>query len=252
MAFHVEVLGASGTFPTPGSATTGFLLRSGDFDLWLDAGTGTFANLQRHTDYFEVDAVVISHLHLDHILDLYPFYYALRYSNERRDPTHIPVYSVKGAEEFLTRMLSEDGTEDFGGYLDFEVIEAGKSHDIGPFGFSFQKCVHPTHTLAMKIALDGKQLAYTADTGYSPDLGKFFEGCSTLIAEATLLDPMPALEHIHMTAEEAGLVARESGADRLVLTHISPGLDIDRIVEEASKSFPNQIVVASDGMTIEV
>lgn len=252
MGFEVKVLGASGTYPTPGSASTGFLLTAGDFDLWLDAGTGTFANLQTHIDYFKVGAVVISHLHLDHILDLYPFYYALRYSTERREPTHVPVHSVEGAEKFLMRILSEDGVADFGGYLDFEVIEAGQESKIGPFGFSFHKSVHPTHTLAMKIEHDGSTLGYTADTGYSPDLGAFFRGCSTLIAEASLLEPMPALECIHMTAEEAGNVATESGAERLVLTHISPGLDADRILEQASKRFDKEIVIATDGMTLEV
>lgn len=68
-------MGASGTYPSPGAACSGYLLRLDGSSVWVDAGTGTFANLQEQADYLGLDALVLSHMHSDHVLDIYPFYH---------------------------------------------------------------------------------------------------------------------------------------------------------------------------------
>ncbi|HMC04557.1 MAG TPA: MBL fold metallo-hydrolase, partial [Actinomycetota bacterium] len=86
MPFEVIVLGGSGTFPAPGAACSGYLFRSATTNLWVDTVPGTFANLQRHIDPAEVDAILISHLNLDHCTDFFPYTYWKRYGPGKAAP----------------------------------------------------------------------------------------------------------------------------------------------------------------------
>jgi len=253
-AFEVVVLGASGTYPTFDSPTTGFLLQSGGSNVWLDAGTGTFANLQRHTNFFDLDAVVLSHLHLDHILDLYPFYYALRYSKESRGPQAMKVYAPAGARERLEPLASSGGVHHAGfeGFLDFHSIASGDKVNTGDFAFTFQQSIHPVETLGMRIEAGGKTLAYTADTGPSPELTELAVGADVLIAEASMQEQQENMTEVHMTAEQAGELAAEARVGRLVLTHIVPGLDHLESVKQAASKFDGEVVAAVPNMKIEL
>ncbi|MCA1841533.1 MAG: MBL fold metallo-hydrolase, partial [Actinobacteria bacterium] len=228
MSFDVVVLGASGTFPTKDGAATGLLFRGDSAHVWVDAGTGTFANLQRYVDYFDLDAVVLSHLHLDHILDIYPLYYGLRYSvRSTSTPTRMDVYAPAGTEAFLARMLYKgDGDEpqDFCDYLSFQTIGSGQERTIAGFSFRFAATRHPTETLAMRVERDGRSLTYTSDTAPDDTLIALAKGSNVLIAEASLQVPNESLTDVHMTAEQAGKLAADAQVDRLVLSHVSPGL----------------------------
>jgi ribonuclease BN (tRNA processing enzyme) len=253
MSFEVVVLGASGTYPVPGRASSGYLLRSEGVDVWLDAGTGTFANLQQHVNFLEVHATVLSHMHSDHFLDLYPFYFGMRF--HPTDPHGFAVYAPAGAEELMCRLFATGGDpqfEDFGGYLKFADISSGGELDIGPFHFRFVRSVHPIETLAMRIEAGGRVLGYTADTAPSDDVARLVEGADILIAEATLQAPDEKLALVHMTAEEAGQMAAEAGAGRCVLTHLWPTLDPKISVEQAGKHFDGEILLAADHFIFEV
>ena len=87
------VLGSSGTWPNAGIATSGYLVRHDGFNLYMDAGTGTLANLQKHIAIEDVDAIVVSHEHPDHFVDLYPFFYAWHYG-ELGEPG-LPVFGSR-------------------------------------------------------------------------------------------------------------------------------------------------------------
>jgi ribonuclease BN (tRNA processing enzyme) len=253
MSFEVVVLGASGTYPVPGRASSGYLLRSEGVDVWLDAGTGTFANLQQHADFLEVSAAVLSHMHLDHFLDLYPFYFGMRF--HPTEPHGFPVFAPAGAEELMCRLFATGGDprfENFGGYLKFGDISSAGELDIGPFHFRFTRSVHPIETMAMRIETGGRTLGYTADTAPSDDVTELVEGADILIAEATLQAPDANLALVHMTAEEAGEMARKAGVQRCVLTHLWPTLDPEVSVEQAAKRFDGEILLAADHLIFEV
>lgn len=253
MAFEVTVLGASGTYPTPGAACAGYLLRSGGADVWLDAGPGTFANLQRHTRYDQVRALVLSHLHPDHILDAYPFYYALRYGLDSGNRKSFPVYAPAGAEEHLEKLLSiRDAAGKFDGYLSFKSVAPGEELTIGPFNFRFGLSVHPIETLAMRVEAEGRVFAYTADTGPGGAIDELAEGADSLFCEATLQEVAVDLAEVHMTAEQAGALAAKAGVRRLVLTHIWPGLDPQKSVAQARSHFSGEVLVAEDNLNFQV
>lgn len=253
MAFEVVVLGASGTYPTTKSACSGYLLRSTGTDVWVDAGPGTFLNLQRHADFLGLRALILSHLHLDHVLDLYPFYFAMRF--RPTEPAGFEVYAPAGAEEHLAqlfRISPDPAWRDFGGYLKFHAIGDGSEVSIGPFRFRFAKSIHPVETLAMRIEADGRSLVYTSDTGPGDGIWALARDADLLIAEATLQASNHDLAEVHLTAEETGQLAAQAGVKRLVLTHIDPSLDPVESVALAKKHFSGEIVVATDHMVLEV
>lgn len=248
--FEAIVLGSSGTYPKPGGATSGFLLRVGEYTVWMDCGTGTFANLQRHTDFRELSGVVISHLHLDHFLDFYPLYYALRYGKDSRGPEGLEVYAPAGAEEHLSKLLSPTSDEGFGGYFDFRTVRSGDKVAILPFVFTFRQTRHPVETLAVRVEANGRSLVYTSDTGWSDGLVRFAQGANVLIAEASLQEEDDSLSNVHMTAEEAGRLAKDAAVGRLVLSHLVPGLDPMVSVDQAAEHFRGKILVAVDNLNI--
>ena len=107
---QLTILGSGGGWPRPGLAASGYLLRHEGFVLWLDAGTGTLANLQEHVELLDVDAVVVSHRHFDHFLDLYPYFLALWFDQRR---THsIPLFAPPGMFEHAVQ-LEENLSEVF-------------------------------------------------------------------------------------------------------------------------------------------
>lgn len=247
--FEVVVLGASGTYPRPGGACSGFLLRCGGSHVLVDAGPGTFANLQRHMDFHDLNAVVLSHLHLDHILDFFSLYHALRYGKDGRGPEYLEVYAPEGAEEHLRSLLSPTGQADFAGYFDFHVIRSGDKVGLMPFVFTFRKTAHPVETMAMHVDVNGRTLVYTSDTAWSDGLVAFARNANVLIAEASLQEEGPGTE-VHMTAEQAGKLADMAGVGRLVLTHIVPGLDPMVSVEQAAQHYKGKIIAATDHYVI--
>lgn len=250
--FEVVVLGASGTYPQPDKAATGYLLRSGGFHIWMDAGSGTFANLQRHTDPQGLHAVMISHLHIDHILELFSFYYALRFSAGSQGPRGLQVFAPAGAEAHLSQLVSPTGADGFGGYFKFRTVRSGDKISLEPFIFSFLRSIHPVECLSMRVEAGGRTLVYTSDTGWNDELVEFSRGADVLIAEASMQAPNPIMAQVHMTAEEAGSLAEKAGVGRLVLTHIVPGLDPNLSLEQASKEFHGEVIVATDNAVIEV
>jgi ribonuclease BN (tRNA processing enzyme) len=250
--FEVIVLGASGTYPSAEAACSGFLLKAGHTQVWADAGPGTFSNLQEHTAYDEVRALVLSHLHIDHFTDLYAFYYALRYSSESKGPIGLEVYAPGGSEAHLEPLVSTTGPDGFGGYLSFKPIKSQDELQIGSLLFRFERTEHPIETLAMRVEANGRSLVYTADTAPSDAVVELATGVDLLIAEASWQSPSTSGRPVHMTAEEAGQMARDAGVGRLVLTHIVPTLDPAVSVEQARMHFKGDVVAAADHMRLEV
>lgn len=251
-AFEVVVLGASGTYPRPDRACSGYLLRFGAYHVWIDAGSGTFVNLQRHADPHDLQAIVISHLHIDHILDLFSLYYALRFGAGGRGPRGLEVFAPAGSEAHLAQLISPVTQDGFAGYYQFRPIRSGDRIDIEPFVFSFLRTVHPVECLAMRVEAGNRTLVYTADTGWSEELIEFARGADLLICEASLQTADPATSRVHLTAEQAGTLAAGAGVGRLVLTHIVPGLDPNLSLEQASTRFGGEVTLATDNLVVPV
>ena len=250
----LTVLGKSPAWSDAGGACSGYLVREEETVILLDCGNGVFGKLRARLDYREVDAVVISHLHGDHVLDLVPFAYALTLGpGGRRRGSKPRLIAPLGAEAFFRRLT---GTwEDDELILDafaIEEYEPGSEHEVAGISVRTHAVPHIGATHALELTSPaGERLVFGADGRYSEELIAAAAGADLLIAEATLPDLDPT-QDFHMSAEEAGALASAAGVGRLVLTHLSDELDLERARERAAAAFDGPVTVAVEGLEIEL
>ena len=174
----LTVLGCSGSYAGPGDACSGYLVRSGETNIWIDTGPGTLANLQRFIAPAELTAVVVSHQHPDHFGDLPVFYNVCRFFSPI---TTIPVFTTAGVRELVDH-ISEDASDAF----EWNVITDADEVTIGGVTVRFSRTDHPVETLAARVAQNGRSLAYSADTGPGWSLAELGDPVDVAIVEATM------------------------------------------------------------------
>lgn len=254
----VTVLGGSAAGASPGQGCSGYLVEHAGTRLVLDLGPGTFPELRLHLDFRTLDAVVISHLHLDHMLDIFTLRYALAY-NPIPAPAPIPVWVPPGGRQFLddaARVFA--GEAEAGAFYDvFEIREYDPDTELllGSLTLRFRPTVHfvPCWAIRVSSGRDG-DLFYTADTGPTADLLPLASGVGLVISEGTATPDheQPLALRGHLTPEEAGILARDAGAQILLLTHLWAELDPFRALHEAESAFGGPVVLASRGTHLTV
>lgn len=252
---RLVVLGSSGTYDTPGRPASGYLVEHQSTRIWLDAGPGTFAALQTVTDYVTIDAVVISHSHPDHCTDLFSFYHAVRYGARPRNS--VPVYCAEGIPARFDAFLS--GHEDPGfehrifETLDFREVADGDEVEVHDLILRFAAADHPPPTVACRIVADGRVLAYSADTGPAGTWAEVAKDSNLFLCEAGFQGEAEAKPWPHhLTASEAGQIARQANARRLMITHLWPTLDPKRSLLEAEATFGREVELAVPGLGTRV
>ena len=243
---ELTVLGSGGGWALANGAACGYLLQHDGFNLWVDAGTGTLANLQAHVAIPDVDAVVISHRHFDHFLDLYPYFLARYYPVPDRLPKQ-DLFAPPGMFEHALQLEPE-----LAGAFDAHVVELGSGFEVGPFSIRTAPMRHPVPTLGMRIEADGTALAYSADTGPTDELVRLATGADLMLCEATWLAVPPAAGPFHLTPPDAGDLAARAGVGRLVLTHIWPTNDREETRGMAEAAFGGPVDVAEVGMRVHL
>jgi ribonuclease BN (tRNA processing enzyme) len=256
ISMRLTVLGGSAASPNAGMGCAGFLIETRTTRLVLDLGPGTLPELRRHTDFRRFDAVIISHMHLDHVLDLLALRHALAY-NPVPPPAPIPVWLPPGGIDVLVRATAPfDACDEPGRFAaTVSVVEYDPARPlaIGDATVTFAPTTHYVPAWAIRVQAPGTTaLGYTGDTGPAAKLAGFFSGIEVLIAEATLLEPgdRPPAERGSLTAAEAGALAAASGAATLVLTHMWEELDFGAYRERAAAAFRGRIELATPGLTI--
>jgi ribonuclease BN (tRNA processing enzyme) len=258
---RLTVLGKSPSWQDAGGACSGYLLEEDGVTVLLDCGNGVFSKLRRYRDYTRVDAVLISHLHADHFLDLVPFAYALTYA-PRQQP--VPVDRWPGtsspacprliapprARDIFRRVVGAWGSEDLiEKAFALEEYEESSLPEVGPLRFSFRLVPHfqETFAICVRSANGGGRLVFGADSRPTEELVQFARGADLLLIEATLPRPERTGKRGHLTPREAGEHGRDSGVRRLVLTHISDELDQLWARKEAAAVFDGPVEVAQEG-----
>jgi len=255
---QITVLGKSPSWQDVDGACSGYLVEEDATAIVLDCGNGVFGKLRRYRDYCSVDAVVISHLHADHFLDLVPFAYALTYGpgQHRVDgPAHPELHAPRGARETFRRVVGAWGNEDLiEAAFDLREYDPDAVVEFASLRVRFQAVPHYLATHAVEVAAGngGGRFTFGADCRPSEELVEFARGTDLLIAEATLPRPEPDGVRGHLTPAEAGDHARRAGARRLVITHISDELDQDWAREQAERGFGGSVDVAREGAVYTV
>jgi ribonuclease BN (tRNA processing enzyme) len=253
---QVTVLGKSPSWQDAGGACSGYLVQDAGLTLLLDCGNGVFGKLRATSDYRDVDAVVLSHLHADHFLDLVPFAYALTYGPgaEERGAARPALHAPPGARDAFRRVCGTWGPETLIEDA-FELREYAIDAELAiePLVIRFASVPHYTATQAVSIAdRRGRRFTFGADSAPSDALVEFASGSSLLMLEATLTEPEAEGPRGHLTATEAGEHARRAGAERLVLTHLTDEMDVEAARAHAEAAFGADVSVAAEGDRYEV
>lgn len=247
----LTVLGSSNAVPRPGRACSSYLVGSGGSALVIDLGTGALGNLYRHRSAESIDAVVVSHMHADHFLDLIPLRYALKYGPRTHDKK-IALWLPEGGQEMLRKMVEAFVPESPGDFLgevfDVATYDAAAGLRIGELRVKFGATEHYIPTFAIRCEAGGRSLTYSADTAPSENVVRLAHECDLFLCEATLrsgdADSRP---RGHASAREAGEMAQSAGVAKLLLTHYPAELSVERLSTEASAEFAGGVAVVDDG-----
>lgn len=243
MSLAITVLGCSGTWGSATSACSGYLVSDGTTRVWLDCGPGTLSAIQQHCGLDEIDAVVVTHEHPDHMLELPVLRNAFTYGVERRD---VPLYAPRGVFGMLDAIL---GTRKAMPAFLPKMVGDRSVARIGGLRFQFSRTDHPVETLAVRVddeANGSGSLIYSSDTGPGWSISALGDRTDLAIVEATFLDgEVGASEAFHRTAKQTGADAKEAGVRRLVVTHVPPTGDGERHRAEAEAAFGGPTLLAA-------
>lgn len=246
MTLSVTVLGSSAMYQTHERACSGYLLESSRARIWMDAGGGTWRNLQQACSQDDVHAIVLSHRHPDHTIDVFQCFHARRYGridSMRKIPLLAPAETLERLVAFSNEM-----DESF----DLQPVRAGESMKVEDIALSFFEMAHPPETIGIRAECDGAIVGYSSDTGPGGDLEGVASGAHVFLCEATFQESDEEWEG-HMTAAQAGKAAARAGAEQLVLTHLPDERDLQVSLTEARGSSGEvNVRLASDNLRIEL
>lgn len=243
---RLTVLGSCGGFPEPGRACNGFLLEHADYTIVLDLGYGTLPRLLASRPGGDVDAIVITHEHPDHCIDLHALFRVRFYGSDRH--ARIPLYCPPGV---LDRLAGIEPDVDLS--VVFDLTPLPGSCDIGPFRLTSTVLPHFVDNVGVRLQSRDLTLAYTGDTAPVPELAELGRDADLFIVEATdrpgeIARPARNL----MTAAEAGHWAAAAGAGRLLLTHFWPGRDRRASIAAAREHYDGDVIAADEGLILDL
>ena len=234
----LTMLGVNGPYPSIKGACSGYLLTSdsGRTRILIDCGSGVLGRLLNECTVRDLSAVVLSHLHFDHMSDMLPMNYLLNAAGVEC----LKVICPKTPEK--VRRILEDGALDL--YPTQDMV-------IGEMKLEFLRVAHPVETYAVRVICDGKTFVYTGDTNECDALTLFAAGADLLLADAGLLRDDWTIKKPHMTSGMCARLARDAGVKMLVLTHINPSYNAEAVLDEAVNDFP-EAMVARAGIRISI
>jgi ribonuclease BN (tRNA processing enzyme) len=256
---RLTVVGCSGSFPGPESPASSYLLQVDDTDgrTWnvvLDLGNGALGPLQAHVRLQDVDAVLLSHLHADHCLDLCGYYVALKYAPSGPRHGRIPVWGPKGTDRRMARAYDLNPSPGMSEEFDFRTLDDATHVDVGPLRILPRRVNHPVEAYGFRIegpstAQPGERrtLVYTGDTDSCLEVEELSQGADLLLSEAAFHEGRDFARGIHLTGRRAGELAAKADVKRLVLTHLPPWNDPALTIEEARSAFDGPIQLAQPG-----
>ena len=246
----LTVVGSSGSFPSADSPCSCYLVQADGYRLVIDLGNGALGALQRYCGLYEVDAVVLSHLHADHCVDMCAYYVARNYRVEGC-PDPLPVYGPHGTAERLARAYDMDEHPGMKQVFDFNTLENG-TFQLGPFSITAARVAHPVEAFAFRVEHGGSSLVYSGDTGPCAQLVDLAGGADLLLSEAAFTHGKEEIPDLHLNGRQAGEHAARAGVGRLVLTHIPPWTDPERNRADAVAAYGGPVELARPGAVYTV
>ncbi|HEX7744414.1 MAG TPA: MBL fold metallo-hydrolase [Micromonosporaceae bacterium] len=247
---RLTVLGCAGSFPGPDSACSAYLVEAAGFRLLVDFGPGSLSALQRYAGLYAIDAILLTHLHPDHMLDACSYVVVRRYApNGAQSP--LPVYAPPGAPDRIAAGYSADeGPVD--DVYTFYGLQPG-TFPIGPFAVTVDRVNHPVETYGVRLEHEGRVLCYSADTAPCEPLLRLAHGADVFLCEASYLEGAANPPDLHLTGREAGEAATKAGVGRLLLTHLVAAWGSEAATqEEAETAFTGPVEVVRPGARYQI
>ncbi|WP_039237595.1 MBL fold metallo-hydrolase [Bacillus thermotolerans] len=241
---NVTVIGCWGGYPKVNEASSGYLFEEGGFKMLIDCGSGVLSKLQNHIQPEDLDAVLLSHYHPDHVADIGVLQHARligKYLD--KEVSTLPIYGHREDEQGFAALTYKDITEG-------RAYNPDEKLSVGPFTVEFLRTAHPVPCYAMKISTRRNSVVYTADSSYQESFVSFAKGSSVLLCESNFYKGMNGAAAGHMTSEEAGKLARLAEVNTLVLTHLPHYGDLSKLKEEAEEEFYGNVLMASENLEI--
>lgn len=250
----LTIVGCSGSFAGPESPASSYLLQE-EFEgrTWnvvFDMGPGSLGMLQRFIHLDEIDAIVISHLHPDHCLDITGLFVVTKYHPTRGRIGRVPVHGPHDTAARLSRAngvtrAEADDPNGLDSEFDFRVIGDAVPFTIGPFTVTPRRVNHPVEAYGFRVETGGKVFAYTGDTDSTPALSPLMTGADLVLADAAFVDGRDEIEGIHLSGSRAAQAAVDAGGvQRLMLTHIPAWNDPEVCREQAAAVWPGDVELA--------
>jgi ribonuclease BN (tRNA processing enzyme) len=254
---RLTIVGCSGSLAGPNSPASCYLVQAEHdgrtWNLILDLGSGALGALQRHLDLRDIDAVVLSHLHADHCLDLCGLYVAQKYRPSLTAASRIPVYGPAGTGERMARAYDMTPPEGMDHEFDFKELVDSQAVGIGPFTFTAHLVRHPAQAYGIRVEAHGDVLAYTGDTDTCEGLNILFHDATLALADSAFVDGRDVARGIHLSGSRAAQAAVDAGGvRRLMLTHIPPWNDSAVCREQAQAVWPGEVEVAQADAVYEL
>lgn len=239
------MLGTSTPYPRPGNPCSGYLVQSDSTNLWMDAGTGTLAELQRHIDLADLHGIWISHTHADHTADLLTAYYALRFGEvELRHP--IPLIGPPGLLPRLRSFLGSDSAAQLPKVFESVEMRRSTSATVGDVRMAWQRVQHGMPAFGVRMETPVASLAYSGDSAPCDELVALAAESTAFLCEVGVRDQLGD-EAVHSTPVEVGELATRAGTERLIVTHVGDGMSEEYAATRAGSAYSGPIDIARPG-----
>jgi ribonuclease BN (tRNA processing enzyme) len=243
---QLDILGAGPAYTNrPGAAGAAYLVRSGETALLLDLGQGAFPRLAAALEPSTLSAVVVSHLHPDHFIDLVAFRHYLRW--QFRPARHVRVIAPAGLSSRIDALHDDPGFT--AATLDVEDVVVG-STPVGELDLTAARVTHTADSHAFRVAPSADAspgLVYSGDCGRAEDLDQLVRPGDTLLTEVSFgPGPVPP-DASHLDGPAVGALATRTGVGRVLLTHLQMGFDEGATIDAVRQRYDGEVRLVAPG-----
>ena len=249
---ELTVLGSGACIPTIDRGPSGLALSFGPHLILFDGGGGSLRPMPRlGLDFRKIDFHCITHFHPDHVIDLIPLLFAMNYTVDFRRSAPLHIIGPIGMNHFYEKMK-----EIFGRWIEAQTyllscLEAAESRmDFPGFSVETLPMAHTERSIGFRVEVKGRSMVYSGDTDYCGNIVRLGREADLLILECSF--PQERKKEGHLTPALAGRIAREAKARQLLLTHFYPVFQGNDIRRECGTEYSGDILLATDGMKVEI
>jgi ribonuclease BN (tRNA processing enzyme) len=251
---QITVVGSGTVVPSLQRRQSCVWVRAGSETLVFDLGSGAVRGMLRaDLDPFAVDRIFFTHFHPDHTVDAVPLLFAINHGSQEQRTRPLRLAGPEPFAEFWASLMKVWGkwmTGDYPTLLSELPRDCPYPIELSGCHLSWAPAEHRHESIAYRLDAGECAFVYTGDTEYSDSVVELARGADTLLIECAFPDDTPVPGHL--TPSGAASIARGAGVKRVILTHIYPVTDVLDLVSEIGNGFDGEVIVAEDGLTLDV